>query len=501
MLDRSAAAAANRNECPNGCCISSQCDRVIDCCEDEECNKADQCHEPCSAMFPTCATFPNEPSRESTREPQQTVAAEINPHAHYMAATEFQLFNRPLHQQQSIPSTPPPEPGYSFIQQECANLSTTPNATHASNSWTLTPPESGDEILQMLFQGLGQADHFQNQVESSAPPDSGNEFMHLFLQGQGQAIAPHSQAQVDGHAQSDISNEDVHTSFSEQELDTASDSQNQAESRTPPNSLGGTTQRSISQGEMGFASGYQSIGSSLVTPDPSDKTLRPPSLQENSVSTSDSRIGYPLPPELSGEAPRPATSLGGYGLAPGSQSPMSDLIPQANNQPTPSPKLRAGEKSKVKGRSKPSLKQAKKSAGARTRKVYHCRYPWLLTKERKNCLYTAYDASNRKKHEQTHWETKAYACYYHPQCNTRMARSDDIKRHLESGGCIVHKSLFKDDFSARGRYPLPHDWESHRTSAMRTAKAQEDQVYAKCLEDWMRAGNARPENITEEPLK
>lgn len=153
--------------------------------------------------------------------------------------------------------------------------------------------------------------------------------------------------------------------------------------------------------------------------------------------------------------------------------------------------LRAEKPPKSSGREARKAATPKRPAGFK-RRIFHCRYPWSKTKKGQYCTYTATDASNRKKHERTHWETKPYACYYHPICPVRMARSDDIKRHLESGGCTYHKELFLHQADSKGRHPLPLEWEAFRTRKMKESKVEEDERYWSKLKEWLRAGNQVP---------
>ncbi|KAL9108000.1 MAG: hypothetical protein Q9227_007215 [Pyrenula ochraceoflavens] len=126
-------------------------------------------------------------------------------------------------------------------------------------------------------------------------------------------------------------------------------------------------------------------------------------------------------------------------------------------------------------------------------KGWPCRYPWEHDKDGKKTVWFK-DASNRRKHEQSHWASTPYGCYYR-DCNTKIARSDDAKRHLVEGGCKVHRKKFPNPEkgnNGKPKFPLPPDFDEHRRRDFEAAKLIEEKVYAERKETWLAEGKKMP---------
>ena len=125
-------------------------------------------------------------------------------------------------------------------------------------------------------------------------------------------------------------------------------------------------------------------------------------------------------------------------------------------------------------------------------KGWPCRYPW---EHPGDSLVTFADASNRRKHEQSHWQMAPYGCYHQPKCKTRIARSDDAKRHLVEGGCRVHRALHPSapkGKNGKPELPLPPDFDDRRREEFKKAREKEDEFYIRRKKEWLESGGKMP---------
>lgn len=122
--------------------------------------------------------------------------------------------------------------------------------------------------------------------------------------------------------------------------------------------------------------------------------------------------------------------------------------------------------------------------------LYRCRYPWARDKDGNNCTLGFNNMSNQKKHEQTHWGTQPYGCPYAECKISRVAKPDNLRRHLESGACQIHKHNSQP--MGNNKWPLPANFKTHTSSEMAKYKAIEGEIYERQLQQWTDAGNDKP---------